>query len=62
MVRRKKEGWATERAKKAAATRMARYGPDVFKELGRKGRKMRNEKIDNLPRTIQYEPLDGEPR
>lgn len=49
------------RSKKSAATRIARYGPDVFKELGRKGGKVPKPKpVDDMPLAEQYEVIPGD--
>lgn len=49
------------RSKKAAATRMARYGPNVFKDMGRVGGKRpKPKRIDDLPMVEQYEVVPGD--
>lgn len=56
-----KNNWASERSKKAAATRKERYGPDVFKTLGSAGGKWpRPKKVDDMPVSEQYEALPSE--
>lgn len=55
------DSWQTRRSKKSAETRKSRYGPDVFKELGRKGGKHpKPKKIDDMPVVEQYEALESE--
>lgn len=54
----KRKDWASERSKKAAATRKARHGPDVFKELGRIGGKApKPKRVDDMPVAEQYEDM-----
>lgn len=51
--------WRRERSIKAAATRRARYGPDVFKQMGSKGGKHPKKKT-KLEEITPYEPLEPE--
>lgn len=54
--------WRTERSRKSAQTRKAKYGENIFKELGRKGGKVPNPRqIDDLPIVEQYEVLASDP-
>lgn len=49
------------RSKKAAATRIARYGPDVFKKMGHKGGKVpKPKRVDDMPLAQQYEAIPGD--
>lgn len=55
------DNWTSLRSRKAAATRKARYGPDVFKKLGKiGGSRPKPKKIDDLPVVEQYEALESE--
>lgn len=52
---------SSARSKKSAATRMARYGPNIFKKMGSKGGKTpRPKPVDDMPLAEQYEALPGD--
>lgn len=56
-----KDSWQSERSRRAATTRKARYGPNVFKEIGAKGGKHSKKKgANDLSNITPYEPLASE--